>query len=77
MSFLCRNRRAFLKAAGICIALPTLEAFPRRARAKEQLAPPRRMVCVGNEFGMYPGAFWPEQAGTDFALPPLLHRATS
>ena len=30
------------------------------------------MVCVGNEFGMYPGAFWPEKAGTDYELTPLL-----
>jgi hypothetical protein len=72
MFLFSRNRRAFLKAAGVCIALPTLEAFPRLARGREAGMPPRRLVCIGNEFGMYPGAFWPTQAGTDFALPTLL-----
>lgn len=66
------TRRNFLKASGVCLALPTLEALPRRGHAAEIDSPPRRMVCVGNEFGMYPGAFWPEQAGTDYELPPLL-----
>ena len=74
------NRRQFLKAAGVCIALPSLEAFCRVARGAEPAAPPRRMVCVGNEFGMYPGDFWPETMGRDYELTPLLkplgpHRA--
>jgi hypothetical protein len=30
------------------------------------------MVCIGNEFGMYPGAFWPAQAGADYATTTLL-----
>jgi len=65
-------RRTFLKAAGVCIALPALESLPRALRAEEAAAPPRRLVCVGNEFGMYPGAFWPEASGRDFELSPLL-----
>ncbi len=35
------------------------------------------MVCVGNEFGMYPKAFWPQQAGADFELTPLLEPLAS
>lgn len=66
------ERRSFLKAAGVCIALPALESFPRMARAARSAAPPRRMICVGNEFGMYPGAFWPQQAGGDYQLTQLL-----
>lgn len=66
------NRRAFLKASGVCLALPTLEALPKSVRASEATQPPRRMVCVGNEFGMYGGAFWPEKAGSDYELSPLL-----
>jgi hypothetical protein len=62
------DRRSFLKAAGVCIALPALESVPRAAGA----APPRRLVCVGNEFGMYPGAFWPERAGADYETTTLL-----
>src|SRR5436305_10460565 len=30
------------------------------------------MVCVGNEFGMYPGAFWPERLGADHEATTLL-----
>jgi hypothetical protein len=66
------QRRAFLKAAGVCIALPALESFRPGAWAGETKAPPRRMVCVGNEFGMYPGAFWPEKVGADYESTTLL-----
>lgn len=71
------RRRAFLKAAGVGIALPILESLPKKARATaspvaESAGPPVRMVCIGNEFGMYPGAFWPQKAGRDYDLTPLL-----
>lgn len=75
MSKLTSRRRSFLKAAGISIALPTLES-QRSAAASEtpakEVASPMRMVCIGNEFGMYPGAFWPESVSDDRALSPLL-----
>ncbi len=63
MSLLNIGRRSFLKAAGISIALPALESLPRLAGAAEAKTAPCRMVCVGNEFGMYPGAFWPQKFG--------------
>lgn len=66
------NRRSFLKAAGVCLALPTLESIKQTARADSKSAVPTRMVCIGNEFGMYPGSFWPKQTGTDYELTPLL-----
>jgi len=72
MSLINTQRRSFLKAAGACIALPALESLPRVLRAGETANPPRRMVCIGNEFGMYPGAFWPETAGADYELTTLL-----
>jgi hypothetical protein len=31
-----------------------------------------RLVCVGNEFGMYPGAFWPQTSGTGYETTTLL-----
>lgn len=72
------QRRKFLKATGIAIALPSMESL-RQASAKDMASsrdrkqgPPRRMVCVGNEFGMYPKAFWPEESGTEYELTPLL-----
>ena len=66
------SRRAFLKASGVCIALPALESLGRGVRAGEITAPPRRLVCVGNEFGVYPGAFWPETVGADYESTTLL-----
>jgi hypothetical protein len=66
------NRRNFLKAAGVCIALPALESLPSLAKANDAKAPPKRMICIGNEFGMYGGAFWPEGTGRDYELTPLL-----
>lgn len=62
------ERRSFLKAAGVCIALPALESLPRSAAAGDDPETPPRMVCIGNEFGMYPGAFWPERTGRDYEL---------
>src|SRR5689334_21626525 len=72
MSLIKRDRRTFLKAAGVCLALPAWESLPRLAKAAPSVRPPRRMVCIGNEFGMYPGAFWPEKAGADYDMTPLL-----
>ena len=62
------GRRAFLKAAGVSLALPMMESISKGALAKPQ----RRMVCIGNEFGMYPGAFWPEGTGRDYEITQLL-----
>lgn len=72
MSLIRMRRRSFLKAAGACIALPALESLPRAWAAPAQAQPAMRMVCVGNEFGMYPGAFWPQKFGADYELTPLL-----
>lgn len=64
------SRRQFLRASGVAIALPTLESA---ASANDKPAPPPvRMVCVGNEFGMYPQSFWPSETGRDYKLSHLL-----
>ncbi|MGB7323572.1 MAG: DUF1552 domain-containing protein [Rubripirellula sp.] len=69
MSISRSPRRNFLKAAGISIALPTFESRRAAAASKNDSGPPKRMVCVGNEFGMYPGSFWPKD---EQKLSPLL-----
>jgi len=64
------NRRNFLRGAGVSLGLPLLESVSLAATRREA---PKRMVCIGNEFGMYPGAFWPEKAGgRDYSMTPLL-----
>ncbi|QDV61506.1 DUF1552 domain-containing protein [Crateriforma conspicua] len=63
-----RGRRGFLKAAGLTIALPTMESLPRKAQAATTEPTPMRMVCIGNMLGFYPGAFWPSRAGDQYEL---------
>jgi hypothetical protein len=62
------NRRTFLRASGVAIGLPFLDAMVPTARgeAKKLLAAPRRMVLVGRPLGMYAPNFFPEQAGRDY-----------
>ena len=68
-------RRSFLKSTGIAIALPSMESLTRVSAGESNDVgnqTPCRMVCIGNEFGMYPGAFWPKTPGSDYEVTPLL-----
>ena len=65
------RRRLFLKAAGISVAIPALESV-RAGGSEKSSDPPTRMVCIGNEFGMYPESFWPAKTGRNYKLSPLL-----
>jgi len=55
------DRRQFLSGLGVTMALPWLEsaAMANAPRAK-------RLVCVGNHLGFYPGNFFPQAAGKDY-----------
>ena len=69
------NRRTFLRAAGVTVALPLLDAMRPRLRAAEAAkAVPRRMVAIETNMGILPQFFFPEKAGKDFALSPYLER---
>lgn len=72
MSRTSTGRRTWLKAAGVTIALPRLESISAASGSSSHHESPRRLVCVGNEFGMYPESFWPDQAGREYELSPLL-----
>lgn len=72
------NRRRFLQGMGITLSLPALESFA--ANSPKVARTPRRLVCVGNHLGFYPGNFSPKDAGRDYTssstLKPLAeHRA--
>ena len=55
------ERRQFLSGLGVTLALPWLESSAMAA------APwPKRLVCVGNHLGFYPGNFFPKTAGRDY-----------
>src|SRR3954454_1762126 len=69
MTFPTVNRRRFLKAASVTVALPLLECFASEAPAAEA---PRRMIAICNALGPYPDYFFPTQAGRDYELSPYL-----
>ncbi|MEX1232916.1 MAG: DUF1552 domain-containing protein [Planctomycetaceae bacterium] len=66
------NRRRFLKAAGVTLALPLLESLAPRLKAGEKQQTPRRMVCLCTPLGLHPEYFFPEQTGKDYKATPYL-----
>lgn len=62
------DRRTFLRASGVLIGLPFLEAMipAGAAEAKKALAQPPRLVLVGQPLGMYAPNFFPTGAGHDY-----------
>ncbi len=60
-----------LKAAGVSLALPMLDATTP-ARAEAPAKTPRRMVLICTPLGLHPAHFFPEKAGKDYALTPYL-----
>ena len=65
------SRRNFLKAAGVSIALPSLESF---ASEKKSSAPGKaeRLVCIGGYLGFHQESIFPKQTGRDYGMSPLL-----
>jgi hypothetical protein len=63
------SRRAFLRAAGVTMALPLLEST---ARAAPRSVPPRRMVCICTPLGLHAQNFFPQQAGREYEATPYL-----
>lgn len=66
------SRRTFLRATGVALALPALEAMtPARVRAATNEAP-RRMICINTTLGLHTPNLFPTQAGRDYELTPYL-----
>ena len=70
MSLSISNRRHFLKAAGVSIALPSLETFAASEPVK--VAKAKSIVCIGTYLGFYQKAFFPDQTGNGYEVPTLL-----
>ena len=66
------DRRSFLRAAGVSLALPCLDYFSQASTAANTAQPRRRMVCLCTPLGLHPENFFPEAAGKDYALSPYL-----
>ncbi|QDT36403.1 DUF1552 domain-containing protein [Stratiformator vulcanicus] len=64
------HRRQFLKAAGVCMALPTLESMSLGAGTSSQ--PKRRMVAINFGLGLHGPHLFPQAAGRSFEETPYL-----
>ena len=64
------QRRTFLKASGISLALPLLESMNPVFAAAE--APPKRAVFICTALGLHPPSLWPKTAGADYESTPYL-----
>ncbi|HEV7282996.1 MAG TPA: DUF1552 domain-containing protein [Pirellulaceae bacterium] len=74
------DRRTLLRAAGIGLALPLLDAMRASLRADPTQpgagieGPPRRMVGIQTNMGILPQFFFPETAGAEYQATPYLER---
>jgi len=67
------DRRTFLRAAGVSLALPCLDAFaPVGARAAAAESPRRRMVCICTPLGLHAPNLFPAEAGKGYRATPYL-----
>jgi hypothetical protein len=65
------NRRNFIKTiGGTALAFPWFSNFA--LHGAEASRAPRRMVCIGLDFGLRPESFFPSTPGPDLELTPLL-----
>ncbi|MFM9057943.1 MAG: DUF1552 domain-containing protein [Planctomycetaceae bacterium] len=65
------TRRTFLRAAGVALTLPWLEALARPGAAA---GPPRRLLAIETTMGLLPQYFFPSGAGRDYEPSPYLAR---
>jgi len=62
------DRRHFLRGLGMALALPAFESLNVGFAATAPKSDPRRLLCIGNHLGFWPGGFFPTTAGREFAL---------
>ena len=67
------DRRSFLRATGVAIALPAMEALaPTRALAAMAATPPKRLITICTTLGLHSPSLFPQKAGKDYKLSPYL-----
>src|SRR5450432_1894026 len=66
-------RRAILRGAAACIALPTLESLLSRSEARAQaVSPALRFMCWHIPVGVWGPSWFPVDTGTNYTLSPTL-----
>jgi hypothetical protein len=66
------SRRAFLRGAGVSLALPFLDAMWPRSIFAAPAAAPKRLVAVCTSLGIYGPALFPKEPGRDYTPTPYL-----
>lgn len=66
------SRRTFLRAGGVSLALPFLDAMLPRLRSEERTRPPRRLICVCTVLGLHAPLFFPTGTGRGYKPSPYL-----
>ncbi len=72
MKTLHQNRRTFLRASGVGVALPLLNSFLPRCDGAVEETIPQRMVCICTSLGLHTPLLFPEKSGNDYELSPYL-----
>lgn len=62
------DRRQFLRGLGVTLALPAFESLNVGFAAAAPSAAPRRLICIGNHLGFWPGGFFPKGSGRDYEM---------
>jgi Protein of unknown function (DUF1552) len=62
------DRRHFLRGLGMSLALPAFDSLNVGFSATPSKPDPRRMICIGNHLGFWPGGFFPTAEGRDYAI---------
>jgi hypothetical protein len=66
------SRRRFLRASGVSLALPWLDALAPARAAAGPVTPRRRLVCICTPLGLHAPYLFPEKADKDYQLTPYL-----
>ena len=62
------DRRHFLCGLGMALALPAFDSLNVGFAAAAARTDPRRLICIGNHLGFWPGGFFPSAEGRDYAI---------
>ena len=62
------DRRHFLRGLGVALALPAFESLNVGFAATTPKSDPRRLLCLGNHLGFWPGGFFPTAEGRGYAI---------
>jgi hypothetical protein len=66
------SRRAMLRASGVAIGLPLLDAMTPACAARPATAPPQRMIAICTNMGILPNYFFPKTSGENYEETPYL-----